>query len=79
MGKVFVVIDEINLHASLLDRRYLDDQGMIGIVDDQVHAREPDHLVKLVASFVDQAKSRHEGADLVSGVLNALWQLASDA
>ena len=36
--KIFIVIDEIHLHASGRDRGYFDDQGMIRVIDHQVHA-----------------------------------------
>ena len=70
--EIVVVVD---LHAGGRDRRHLDDELMVVIVDDQVHARKPDHLVKLVPPFVDATVTRHERPDLVSPLLHRLHQL----
>ncbi len=40
-----VVIDKINLHTSRLDGSNFDNQRMIVVVNDQVHARQPDYFV----------------------------------
>ena len=40
----------------------LDDQGMIGIADDDIQSRQADYFMKLIASFVYSAVTRHERA-----------------
>ena len=73
-----VVVDEIDLHASRLDGCYLDDQRVISVVDDQIHSREADNLMQLVASLVDVAEFRHKRSDLATSFLNALRQVSAD-
>ena len=45
---------------------------MVVVVDDEVHPRKTDHLVQLVASFVDRPVTGHEGPDFVSFLLHTL-------
>ena len=45
---------------------------MVVVVDDEVHTREPDHLMQLMAPFVDAAVSGHERADFVAALLHRL-------
>ena len=78
MGEVIIVIDEIDLHPGRLDAGYLDDERMIGFVDDEVHSRQADHLVQLVAAFVNGSETGHEGADLVARILDSLRQITSN-
>ena len=70
-----VVVNEINLDTGGLYACDLDKQWVVGLADDDVHSRESYHLVQLVASLVDVAKLRHEGACLVSLRLEQLGQL----
>ena len=71
-----VVVGEIDLDASRLNRRYLDQQRMVRVVDDQVHTREANHFVQLVATLVDVSELGHEGACLKSFLLKHLRQAA---
>ena len=71
-GEEVIVIDEVDLHSGFLDRGDLDDQGVVGVVDDEVHSRQADHFVKLVAPFVDDTVSRHENPDFLALFLNGL-------
>ena len=47
---------------------------MVVVIDDQVHSRQADHLVQLVAPFVDQTVTRHEGSNLISSFLHILGE-----
>ena len=72
--EIVVVVDEVDLYAGCRDRGHLDDQLVIVVVDDEVHAREADDLVQLVPALVDAAVAGHEGADFVSVFLHCLRQ-----
>ena len=72
--KVVLVVDKIDLDTGRRDRRDLDNQLMVVIVDDQIHARKADHFVKLVPPLVDKSVTRHESADLITSFLHALRQ-----
>ena len=63
---------KIDLDTGRRDRRDLDNQLMVVVVDDEVHTREPDHLMQLMAPFVDAAVSGHERADFVAALLHRL-------
>ena len=43
--EVIFIVDEIYLNTGNGYRGNLDDQRMVGIVDDEVHSRETDHFV----------------------------------
>jgi hypothetical protein len=45
---------------------------MIVVVDDEVHTREPDHLMQLMTPFVDAAVPGHECADFIAALLHRL-------
>ncbi len=77
--EIVVVVDEIDLHAGRLDRSHLDDERVVGIVDDKVHARQPDYLVQLVPAFVDVPPLGHERPDFSSPFLNGLRQAPAHA
>jgi hypothetical protein len=76
--EVVVVVNEVDLHTCCLNGSHLDDERMVRVIDDQIHARETDDLMQLVATFVDHTESGHEGTNLVTGFLYALGKLASD-
>ncbi|MPN58611.1 hypothetical protein SDC9_206318 [bioreactor metagenome] len=48
---------------------------MVGIVNDEIHARETDYLVKLVPALVDVPVLRHESTYLFSLLLYRLGQI----
>ena len=73
-----VVVDEIDLHPRLLDGSHLDDERVVGVVDDEVHSRQADHLVQLVAPLVDDTVARHENPDLLATFLGGLGQVTTD-
>ena len=50
---------------------------MVVVVDDQVHARQADHLVELVPAFVDAAVTRHERAYFIPTLLHRLRESAA--
>ena len=75
--EVIVIINEIDLHTGRLDGSHLDNQRMVGIINDQIHTREADHLVQLVAAFVDGTPLGHEGAYFATVLLNSLRQCAA--
>ena len=62
----------------LLQGSDLDDQGVVGIIDDDVHAREPDHLVQLVAALGYHAVFGHEGTLLDAMLFDALGEQAAN-
>ena len=73
-----VVVDEINLHPRLLDGGHFDNQRVVRIIDDEVHAREANHLVELVAAFVDDTVTRHEDSDFLTAFLCGLRKIATN-
>ena len=75
--KIVVVVDKIDLHTSRLNRSYLDDKGVIGVVDDQVHTRQPNDLVQLITTLVNRPVLRHKRTNLVPSILNTLRQMAT--
>ena len=58
----------------LLQSRHLDDERMVGVINDHIHAREPDHLMQLVAALGYHAILWHKRALLNTLFLNALRQ-----
>ena len=66
MLEVVIVVNEIYLHARGLQGRHFDDELMVGIVDDDIHAGEADYFVELVAPFVDISVFGHERAHFVA-------------
>ena len=73
-----VVFDEINLHPRLLDGSHLDDKGIVGVVDDEVHSRKADDLVELVAPVVDDTIAGHKNSDFLTAFLGGLGQVTAD-
>ena len=73
--EIFFIVDEVHLHPGAWHAGHLDQEGMVRIVDDQVHPAQADHLMQLVAALVDAAELRHEHTDLVAPVEHALRQL----
>ena len=37
-GEEIIIINEINLHSGFLDGSHFDDQGVVCVVDDEIHA-----------------------------------------
>ena len=70
VGEIFLVVDEVDLHACRGDRADLDDELVVGVVDDKVHAREADDLMELVFAFVNIAETRHENSNFASFFLS---------
>ena len=70
-----VIVDKVDLHSGFLDGSHPNDEGVVGLVDDEVHARQPDHFMKLVATFVNVAIARHEDPDFLSFFLSGLGQV----
>ena len=58
----------------LLQSCHLDDERMVGIIDDDIHSRQPDHLMKLVAALGNHSILGHEGALLDTLLFHALRQ-----
>ena len=75
-GKTLVeevlVVDEIHLHACRGNGRHLDDERVVSVIDDEVHAREADNLMELVPAFVDIAPLGSERTYLTSMFLDVL-------
>ena len=78
LGEEVVVVDEINLHPRLLDGGHLDNERVVGVVDDEVHAREANHLMELVPPLVDDAVAGHENPDFLPAFLCGLGQITTD-
>lgn len=75
--EIVVVIDKIDLHAGRLYRCHLDNQRMIGIIDDKVHSRQTYHLMQLIATLIDITVFGHESTDFPPSLLNALRQIST--
>lgn len=69
-GEVFLVVDEVDLHACRGDGADFDDELAIAVVDDEVHAGEADDFMELVFAFVHGAESRGEDADVAASFLD---------
>ena len=70
--EIGVVVNEVHLDAGGGDGRHLDDQRVVCVVHIEVHAAQADHFVKLVTTFVDFAKPRHEHANLFALFMGTL-------
>ena len=58
--EIIFIVDEIYLHPGSGNGSHLDDERSVHIVDDDIHARKSDYLMKLVLPFVDASVSGHE-------------------
>ena len=74
---VFLVVDEVDLHACCWDRSHLDDELVVAVVDDEVHAGEADDFMQLVLAVVYLAEFGHEDPDFASHFLRSCGQVAS--
>ena len=75
--EVILVVDEVHLRPCLGNGGNLDNQRTVGIVDYEVHAGEPDDLVKLVLALVDAAVAWHESTDFLVFLLCSLREIAA--
>ena len=75
--EIIIVIDEIYLHACGLDRSNFYNQGVVSIVDNQVHTREADHFVQLISALIDISPFRHKGSDFTAFFLYRLWKVST--
>ena len=78
LRKKIVVVDEVNLHPRLLNRCHFDDERVVGVVDDEVHTRQANHLMQLVATLVDGAITGHEDTDFLAALLRGLGQVTAN-
>ena len=69
MYEEVLVVDEIDLHSRDWNGCDLDDERVVGAVDDDVHSRQSYHLMQLSSAFVDVAPFRHECSYLASAAL----------
>ena len=76
--EIVLIVDEIDLHSCCRNRRDLDHERSVDIVDDYVHSGKSDDFVELILALVDTAVSRHEGSDLLFPFLNSLRKVSSD-
>ena len=74
MMEQILVINKIHLNTCRLDTGNLDEQRMIGIVDRQVHARQTNYIMQLMAALVDLTELRHERTRLEPACLTYLRQ-----
>ena len=58
--EIILIVTELHLDACSRYGRNLDYERPVYIIDDDVHAREPYNLVKLVFALVDTAVAWHE-------------------
>ena len=54
----------VDLQPGTGERCDLDDQRVVIVIDDDVHAGQTHHLMQAVPAFVDAAKTRHQYTDL---------------
>ena len=73
-GLLYIVL---HLHTGGLQCSHFYYEGMVCVVYDDVHSGKANHLVQLIASFVDNPVAGHEGAHLYSFFLYAAWELAA--
>ena len=69
------VIQEIYLQAGIRQRSYLDLQGEILIVDRNIDAREPNHLMQPVTALINRTKTGHDTTNFVAVVIRFNCQL----
>ena len=69
-----VVVNEVYLHSCCRNACHLDDEGMVRVVNHNVHSAQPNDLMQLVATLVDGAPFGHEGAYLPTLLLYCLRQ-----
>ena len=68
-AEILLVVDEVDLHPCRGDRAHFDDELVVAVVDNEVHAGEADDLMELVFSFVDVIESGHKDADIATQLL----------
>ena len=76
--EVVIVIDEIYLKPGGLQGGHLNYKWMVGVVDYDVHTRQTDDFMELVAAFVDSTVTWHECAHFGAAFLYALGQGAAE-
>jgi Ni2+-binding GTPase involved in maturation of urease and hydrogenase len=62
------------LKARIGQRRHFNDERVIVVVHNDVHARQSDHFVQAVSAFVHGTVSRHQDAHFVAIFLKQLGQ-----
>ena len=67
-----IIVYEINLDTRGLNRCHLDQQRMIGLLDDEVHTRKTNHFVQLIAPLIDLAELGHKRTRLIAMGLKIL-------
>ena len=67
--EVIFILYEVYLHTCRLYRSNLDDQRMVCIIYDKVHAGKTYNLVKVVASGIDVSPQRRKYSDFLYFVL----------
>jgi len=77
--KILLTVDEVDLHPRRWDGSDLDDERMVGIVDDKVHSGKPDNLVQLMPPFVDLPVPGSEDPDLLASFVDPLRKIPADA
>ena len=76
--KIIIVVDEIDLDSGRMHRGYLHHQRMVIVADGDADTAETDHLVKLVAAFVDIPEIGHESPHLVFLLLHGLRKATAE-
>ena len=64
--EVLLVINEVDLNLGSRNGCNFNDQRLVVVVNDHVDSAQTNDFVKLVAAFVDNTESGHEGANLMT-------------
>ena len=75
--EIVVVVNEVHLHSGGLQCGNFDNQRVVGVINNQVHTRETDNFMQLVASFVDASVFWHECSHFVASFLHAVRHVVS--
>ena len=75
--EIVIIVNEIYLHASSLNACHLDDEWVVCIINNNIHSRQTNNFVQLIASLVNDTPSWHKCANLVAIFLNELGESAS--
>ena len=75
--EIIIIIDEIYLHTCRLDGSDFYNQGMVSIVNNQIHTGKANHFVQLVSAFIDVSPFGHKGSDFTAFFLDRLWKVST--
>ena len=67
-----VIVDEVYLQTGGLKCCNLNDEGVVGVINDDVHARQTNHFMELIAALVYSTVFGHESAHFGAFFLKTL-------